>query len=287
MDDDEESGEEWLATYADTITLLMTFFVLLLSTANFDPQKLQEVAQGLSNGLNNQASDRLPFEDLEEKVTNMVSFYNLDKHVSPSIDSSGLTIELNSNTLFESGSARLRRQVKPILKLLAKNIGEVSYQDVVMTVEGHSDDSPIHTRDFPSNWELSARRAINVVRFFGSHGLQENRLKAVAFAHTRPKVPNRDAQGKVIKKNQSINRRIVLFVYRDTDIFKLLNPPSNIGVEEGTNTDLAKKLVPSEKVERAKKPKTTEDRAALRKRIKERIEKRRLQRLKAKQDANN
>ena len=73
--------------------------------------------------------------------------------------------------------------------------------------------TPIHTARFPSNWELSAGRATGVVRFFIDEGMQTHRLKAAGFAETRPKVPNRDAQGAPISENQAINRRVLIRVY--------------------------------------------------------------------------
>ena len=80
-------------------------------------------------------------------------------------------------------------------------------------VEGHTDDDPIHTARYPSNWELSAGRATGVVRLFIEQGMDTARLKASGFAETRPKVPNRDASGAPVRENQAINRRVLIRVY--------------------------------------------------------------------------
>jgi chemotaxis protein MotB len=82
-----------------------------------------------------------------------------------------------------------------------------------MDVQGHTDDSPINTPQFPSNWELSAARASAVVRYFAEKGIATERMRATGFADTIPKVPNRDPQGNPIRVNQEENRRITIRVF--------------------------------------------------------------------------
>jgi chemotaxis protein MotB len=79
-----------------------------------------------------------------------------------------------------------------------------------ITVEGHTDDEPISSAQFPSNWELSAARAAAVVRFFAEHGIPANRLRAAGYAQTHPLAPNRDDAGNPIPENQAKNRRVVI-----------------------------------------------------------------------------
>ena len=86
--------------------------------------------------------------------------------------------------------------------------------NINIDVEGHSDNVPINTRQYPSNWELSARRATNVVRFLIKQGIEENKLRAVAYAHTQPKLPNNSQSGQALLENQAVNRRVVLYVKR-------------------------------------------------------------------------
>ena len=81
-----------------------------------------------------------------------------------------------------------------------------------MEVQGHTDDDPISTAKFPSNWELSSVRAINVLKFMTTHGMDPKRVKATAYADSVPKVPNRDKKGRPIKKNQAENRRVIIKV---------------------------------------------------------------------------
>jgi chemotaxis protein MotB len=85
-----------------------------------------------------------------------------------------------------------------------------SYEKYFINVEGHTDDIPIKTARFPSNWELSAARASSVVRYFISLSLNSSRLSASGYADTKPKLPNSDLTGNVLKQNQAANRRVVL-----------------------------------------------------------------------------
>ena len=82
-----------------------------------------------------------------------------------------------------------------------------------LDVEGHTDDNPIATKEFPSNWELSVARASNVVRYLIDRGMEPQRLKASGYADTQPVVTNRNPKGDPIPENQSINRRVVLRIH--------------------------------------------------------------------------
>ena len=84
------------------------------------------------------------------------------------------------------------------------------FRDYAITVEGHTDDTPIHTAQFPSNWELSTARAAAVVHFLLDQGIPARKLRAAGYADTFPKLPNRDADGNPIPENQAQNRRVVI-----------------------------------------------------------------------------
>ena len=102
----------------------------------------------------------------------------------------------------------------PFLEEMSKMIREMKYEDILIEVEGHTDDVPIRTIKFPSNWELSASRATNVVRFFMRQGIKKSKLKASGFADSRPKVPN-IVDGRPNRKNRSANRRVKVSVRRN------------------------------------------------------------------------
>jgi flagellar motor protein MotB len=119
-------------------------------------------------------------------------------------------LEMNSAAFFGSGSAVLSGSGKSILQNLSANLKSDKYKDYQVTVEGHTDDQPINTVQFPSNWELSTVRASAVVHFFLNQGVPARRLRAAGYADTFPKAPNRDANGNAIPQNQALNRRVVI-----------------------------------------------------------------------------
>ena len=120
------------------------------------------------------------------------------------------TIEMNSAAFFASGSAVLSEAGKNILSRVVARLHDDAYNDYNVTVEGHTDDSPVASKQFPSNWELSTARASAVVQYFITQGIDPGKLRAAGYADTKPKAPNRDAHGKAIPENQAMNRRVVI-----------------------------------------------------------------------------
>ena len=92
---------------------------------------------------------------------------------------------------------------------IIQGLGE---EDYIVEVEGHTDNVPIKTAKFPSNWELSSLRAVNVAKLFESMGVKKSQLSAIAYADTRPKLPNLDSNGSAVPENQAKNRRVVVHV---------------------------------------------------------------------------
>jgi chemotaxis protein MotB len=121
------------------------------------------------------------------------------------------TFEIPSAAFFTSGSADLSAEGQKLLQaMIDDHLKKDDMKDYQITVEGHTDDAPIHTAQFPSNWELSTARAASVVRYFVGHGVEASRLRAAGYADIQPKVPNRDPSGAAIPSNQAQNRRVVI-----------------------------------------------------------------------------
>jgi flagellar motor protein MotB len=120
------------------------------------------------------------------------------------------TLEISSAAFFDSGSAALSKAGESILMDVTTDLKSDRLKDYQITVEGHTDDSPINTPRFPSNWELSTARASAVVHFFLDEGIPARKLRAAGYADTFPKAPNRDANGNAIPENQTQNRRVVI-----------------------------------------------------------------------------
>lgn len=119
-------------------------------------------------------------------------------------------VEMDSSAFFDRASAAISSRGGAILKSLAARLLSKDYDGYQITVEGHTDDTPIHTRQFPSNWELSTTRASAVVHMLIKDGVAPQKLRAAGYADTMPKLPNRDASGKALTANQARNRRVVI-----------------------------------------------------------------------------
>jgi chemotaxis protein MotB len=120
------------------------------------------------------------------------------------------TLQIGSTAFFGSGFATLSSAGKSILSDVAITLNSDALAAYRISIEGHTDDSPINTAQFQSNWELSTARAAAVVRFFLEQGIPARRLTAAGYADTFPLVPNRTAAGAVIPENQARNRRVVI-----------------------------------------------------------------------------
>ena len=206
-----EEAEDWLVTYADAITLLMAFFVMLLTFAEYDIPAFEELKEALAENVGKR-DEVSPTKQLKVELEDVVYEMQADQVVTVAVDKRGVVIELNSSAFYKPGSAEIREQAIPVLNNMVEMLKSPKYDTYTIEVEGHTDDVPIKSKLFPSNWELSAARATTVVRFAIAGGLDATKMKASGFGDTRPKVPNRDAEGNPIKENQSTNRRIAVRV---------------------------------------------------------------------------
>lgn len=225
---DEVGVDDWLMTYADMITLLLCFFAVFLAIAIPDERKFEvakeKVTEQFRSGnasylkgtyplpptaLDTPPSSEMPYEALPSIVDRYNDGSN-NKDVELEKGDRITTIEMNSAAFFERGSATLSAEGLAFLKDLEPNLSTAEYRDYVISVEGYTDDIPISTPQFPSNWELSTSRAAAVVRGLISLGFPAERLRAVGFAETFPKAPNSDEAGNPIPANQAQNRRVVI-----------------------------------------------------------------------------
>ncbi|WP_339774627.1 flagellar motor protein MotB [uncultured Thalassospira sp.] len=209
-----EINEDWLATYADAITLLMAFFVMLVSFSKIELPIFEKIQAGIAENIGKRSVVR-PTEILETDLKDVVFNLQLDKSVSVKTDDEGILMELASGSFFQPGSADLTRDAVLFLKDVGDLLKQPRYMGFQIEVKGHTDDSPINTPRFPSNWELAAGRAIAVVRFFGAVGVdpQSDRMRAISYGDTMPKLPNEDDQGNPIPENREVNRRIEVRVF--------------------------------------------------------------------------
>lgn len=211
---EEPEDESWMATYADAITLLLCFFVILLSVSEPKQSKFEEVKEGFMSEFTTEEVET-PFTDVFEAFQSIIAENEMERDMVVEEDDEGITLEFSSSSFYESGSAQFKPEGIPILEGIALELVGFEYDKYHIEIEGHTDDVPISTPLYPSNWELSTNRATAVVRFLIERGMEPTRMKAGGYADVFPKVPNTDDYGNPIPENREINRRIVIKLLKD------------------------------------------------------------------------
>ena len=200
----EESAQDelWLISYADMLTLLVGFFVLIIASVPMKRAQFERIAAALTG------TRQAPLEDLRDKVDALVARTpELKDKVRTRDDAEGLGIEFRDALFFDSGAARLRDEAQPAIGEIARLLRELPGRPV--TIEGHTDDVPINTSSFHSNWELSSQRAINVLQALQTSGVARDRMSARAYADTRPLSP---AAEQDVEQRRASNRRVLIRV---------------------------------------------------------------------------
>jgi chemotaxis protein MotB len=196
----ESQDELWLISYADLLSLLVGFFILMIAAAPPRQATFERIAASISG------SKAGPLQQLRERVEDLVAKSpELRDRVIARDDAEGLGIEFKDALLFDSASAEVRPEGRRAIGEVARLLASLPGRRVL--VEGHTDEVPIRTAHFRSNWELSSQRAINVLAALESSGIPRERLSARAFADTQP----RELQG-TIEERRLANRRVVIRV---------------------------------------------------------------------------
>ena len=235
-EDEHDNHERWLVSYADFITLLFAFFVVMYALSTVNEGKYRILSDSMSSAFRNiqvNTASQLPVvmpppiamiqkPNTAIKAQEVVKQKQRDKMrnvakdildvMAPLIEqgkvrvietSRGVTIEINDSILFSPGQALLQA---PLIKAMRAIADVLVPTDFPITIEGHTDNVPIKTPQFPSNWELSAVRATTVLRLFADSGVAAERLTAIGYADTRPVEPNLLADGR------ARNRRVTIMI---------------------------------------------------------------------------
>ncbi len=248
------SHERWLITYADMITLLLVFFIVMYTMSKIDASRFEAIAQSLHKVMGGQGAilydgapglspgayepspdlgkemERRETESLlaiKKQVEAYLEEQGLQGKVSVALEERGLLISFQDVVLFPLGSASL----SPDSKVIVRQIGGILSQvDNYVRVEGHTDSLPINTTVFPSNWELSTARAARVVReLVAANKIPPERLSASGYGEYRPKKPND------VEENRRFNRRVDIVILRNR--FEDIEPGKEIPLENILNTD--------------------------------------------------
>jgi chemotaxis protein MotB len=225
------NSERWLLTYADMITLLMAFFIMMYSMSILNLEKFKSVAISIRSGFGGKMDggahllthpegqrsvqqapvleENKSMQETAQELEEYIDTHNLGGSVQVRVEERGLVISiLTDNMLFPIGSSEPQPITKPILDRVAKIIKNSTNK---IQIEGHTCNLPIHTNLFPSNWELSSARASRVVRcLIEQHHIPPYRLSAAGYADTRPIVPN-DTE-----KHRRLNRRVDIVLLAST-----------------------------------------------------------------------
>jgi chemotaxis protein MotB len=207
----EDGDGNWLVSYADLMTLLVGFFLILQSFSTIDPEKFEQIKRATTMIFGGEY--QVPYSELADTLQKEINKAGYGDQVVIKQTDAGVDISFRGALFFDLGSADLKPEA---LTVLGKIIPVLFTQakDFHFLIEGHTDDIPIASGIFRNNWELSSMRACRVLGMFEDRGFSRERLKAVGFADTRPVVPNRDSNGAAIPTNQSQNRRVVIKVLK-------------------------------------------------------------------------
>lgn len=214
LEDKHEEG--WLVSYADMMTLLFGFFVILFSMSNMDKKKYEQLSESLAKEFKEQKAVPPPPPPPSAQLNKILkeqllkSGLNL-KEVEIKEDKDGLSISMRGSAFFESGQTSLLPEGSAFVHEVGKAL-IASHLPFEARVEGHTDDAPIASPSFPTNWELSAARAAGVVRKMAEIGLPSRNLVAMGYGDSRPLVANRMPDGTPIAENMSKNRRVVVYI---------------------------------------------------------------------------
>lgn len=232
FEEEHDNHERWLVSYADFITLLFAFFVVMYAISSVNEGKYRVLSNSLGSAFGKslipsatpapsesslprplslkQRAAELALRREKEEMTTIAR--DILKALAPLVsqgkvrvtqNSRGVSVEINASVLFSPGEAKLTSESSQALKAVAAVIKDDNH---AIQVEGHTDNLPISTASFPSNWELSAVRASSVVRLFIDSGLSESRMVAVGHGSNQPVQSNSTPEGR------QRNRRVQLMI---------------------------------------------------------------------------
>ncbi|HUU49995.1 MAG TPA: OmpA family protein [Nitrospinota bacterium] len=220
----DDEGATWIVIWGDMLAVILTFFILLVGISEIDTAKYSEIATELSDSLGGSLegelgshgkdselatlgikTDLIDLNTLAKKIKEAIAEQNLEEALDITIDHRGAVLSAPGETFFKSGEADILGKGVLFLRKLSALLKTVPYN---ILVEGHTDDVPINTPRYPSNWELSTGRASSVVRFFiEEENIPPQRLSAAGYAEYKPRFPQ-------IPENRAKNRRVEIIILR-------------------------------------------------------------------------
>ena len=273
IEPEHENHERWLVSYADFITLLFAFFVVMYALSSVNEGKYRILSDSLVTAFRNNVhldtSSQLPLIQTTpisfipkgapslgktkdpQKQKQRENMRNVAREIldvmAPLVAQGkvrvieterGVTIEINDSVLFETGQAIPHPGIVKAMHAIGRLLAPT---DFLVTIEGHTDNVPIRTLQFPSNWELSAVRATTVLRLFLDENINPERLTAIGYADTRPVESNLDTVGRA--RNRRVNILIDARPPEEGTEVDLIPPPSESAPADNS-TESEKPLLP-------------------------------------------
>ena len=196
--DDEIRTDGWMDTFADTMTLLLTFFILLYSISAVDSEKLKKLSEALQYSLTGDSSieEVQSIDDLKVELEKGTKYEDLAAKLNEIIEKNSLTAEIKDSSIH-------------VLDTIAKIIQET---DNEIVAEGNTDNVPINSAAYRSNWELSTERALSIVRYLiENKNINPNRISLKGYGEFNPIVPNDTPE------NKAKNRRVDILVVEERE----------------------------------------------------------------------
>lgn len=203
----DDSEGNWLISYADLMTLLWGFFVILSAMSIPNPELIEKLKQSTSVSMGGEYEQ--PFNEITDRLLDVLKSVNLEEEASVEVLTDGVKITMKSGHFFQSGSSDLNSHALSVLTRIGDVIKDEG-RDFKVLVEGHTDDIPMKSKETPSNWELSSDRASTVVRLFESRGVDHSLLRPIGLADVDPLVDIQGLDNAQLREARAKNRRIVV-----------------------------------------------------------------------------
>ena len=213
--EEAEEDLEYLLTYSDMITLLLAFFAILIASSTPDQALWDQMKEGMRSEVTGTEIQKTPLAEIKADLDSVLVNEREQDLVNIDLTTKEIVMTFNSSSLYISGGAELLPSGEGIIRKVGDALNGLSFYNFKVDIEGHTDNVPINTLRFPSNWELSVARASEVVKFLVNLGYEPSNLKASGYADTQPlpNAPHTDEFGQDIIENRAKNRRIVLRIF--------------------------------------------------------------------------
>ncbi len=211
----EENTDSWLMSYADMITLLMCFFIIFVSVSEPKRDRFSEITDGLANQFGG-VKMTTPFTGVFNSLQALIEEHQMFRDVAIDQTDKGVAMEIAGGVFFKRSSVELEDSKRSVLQEMVDTLKQVDYIDYTVTVEAHTSDRTTDNAIYRTNWDLSTARAAQMVKFLIESGVPSNRIRAIGYSDTQPKVPNTDLNNEPIPENRDRNERIVIKLERVT-----------------------------------------------------------------------